>query len=88
MTGQGLEPGAWPTLDCLQSAFSHEVRLVLISACAITNHDVIYVTIRDWDEKPLFITARGFAARVLKFHVQNKRLLAVYFDLCGSVKAN
>ena len=36
-----LEPGACPTLDRSQSAFSLKVRLVLISACAITNHDVM-----------------------------------------------
>ena len=37
----GFEPGAWPTLERLQSAYSHKVRLVLISAYAITNHDVM-----------------------------------------------
>ena len=61
-------------LDCLQSAFSLKIRLVLISASAIANHDV---TIRDWDETrkegfffllrltPSFIAARAFTARVL-----------------------
>ena len=33
-------------VDCLQSAFSHKIRLVLISSSAIANHDVI-ITIRD-----------------------------------------
>ena len=63
-------------LDCLKSAFSLKIRLVLISDSAIANHDV---TIRDWDETrkdgsyffllgltPSFIAARAFAARVLR----------------------
>ena len=33
-------------LDCLQSAFSLKIRLVLISSSAIANHDVIF-SIRD-----------------------------------------
>ena len=33
-------------LDCLKSAFSLKIRLVLISSSAIANHDVI-ITIRD-----------------------------------------
>ena len=33
-------------LDCLQSAFSLKIRLVLVSSSAIGNHDAI-ITIRD-----------------------------------------
>ena len=33
-------------IDCLQSAFSLKIRLVLVSSSAIANHDVI-ITIRD-----------------------------------------
>ena len=33
-------------IDCLQSAFSLKIHLVLISSSAITNHNVI-ITIRD-----------------------------------------
>ena len=40
-------------LDCLQSAFSLKIRLVLTSSSTIANHDIY----------------RGFAACVLRFHV-------------------
>ena len=43
-------------VDCLQSAFSRKIRLVLISSNAIVNHDVI-ITIRDWDH----ISSRAYA---------------------------
>ena len=43
-------------VDCLQSAFSLKIRLVLISSSAIANHDVI-ITIRDWDH----ISSRAYA---------------------------
>ena len=58
----------WYIIDCLQSAFSLKIGLVLISSSAIANHDVI-ITIRDWD-KLSFLEARGFAARVLRFRKQ------------------
>ena len=51
-------------LDCLRLP-SHKIRLVLISSSAIANHDVIIII-----ETPSFLTARGFAARVLRFRVQ------------------
>ena len=35
-----------PRIDCLQSAFSLKIRLVLISSSAIANHDVV-ITVRD-----------------------------------------
>ena len=67
--------------DCLQSAFSLKIRLVLISSSAIANHDVI-ITIRDLDQTrkdgllffllgltPSFLAAPGFAARVLRLRV-------------------
>ena len=41
-------------LDCLQSAFSLKIRLVLTSSSTIANHDIY----------------RGFAACVLRFHVK------------------
>ena len=37
------------TVDCLQSAFSLKIRLLLISSIAIANPDVI-ITVRDWDQ--------------------------------------
>ena len=51
-------------LDCLQSAFSLKISLVLMSSSAIANHDVI-ITIRDYA-----LVSSGFAARVLRFCVQ------------------
>ena len=50
-------------VDCLQSAFSLKMRLVLISSSAIANH----VTIT---ETPSFPSAPDFTARVLRFRVQ------------------
>ena len=50
-------------VDCLQSAFSLKMRLVLISSSAIANH----VTIT---ETPSFPAAPDFTARVLRFRVQ------------------
>ena len=44
-------------LDCLQSAFSLKILLVLISSSVIANHDVI-------------ITNKGLRPRVLRFRVQ------------------
>ena len=41
------QTGNVPHIDCLQSAFSLKIRLVLISSSAIANHDVI-ITIRDY----------------------------------------
>ena len=63
----GKRPAKMHILDRLQSAFSLKIRLVLISSSSIANHDVI-ITIRD----PRFsrLAARGFAARVLRFRVQ------------------
>ena len=43
-------------VNCLQSAFSLKIRLVLVSSSAIANHDVI-ITIRDWDH----ISSRAYA---------------------------
>ena len=63
-------------LDCLKSAFSLKIRLVLISSSAIANHDVI-ITIRDSyfffsGLRPRFsrLADGGFPARVLRFRVQ------------------
>ena len=55
---RGLYPRAHITgveIDCLQSAFSRKIRLVLISASAIANQTLRYT--------PSFIAARGFTAR-------------------------
>ena len=57
-------------IDCLQSAFSLKIRLVLISSSAIANHDVV-----SWLNLPL--TCLGFACSNLA--TKNKRLLAVYW---------
>ena len=51
-------------VDCLQSAFSLKIRLVLISSSATANHDVTIT------ETPSFPAAPDFAARVLCFRVQ------------------
>ena len=63
-------------LDCLQSAFSLKILLVLISSSVIANHDVI-------------ITNKGLRPRVFRFACsnfakKNRRLLAVYFNFMGS----
>ena len=74
----GKRPAKMHILDCLQSAFSLKIRLVLISSSSIANHDVI-ITIRD----PRFsrlaalpLVCLGFACS--DFAKKNKRLLAVY----------
>ena len=46
-------------IDCLQSAVSLKIRLVLISSSAIGNHEVV-VTIRDWDKTEKRRTADSF----------------------------
>ena len=63
-------------LDCLQSAFSLKILLVLISSSVIANHDVI-------------ITNKGLRPRVFRFACsnfakKNRRLLGVYFNFMGS----
>ena len=42
--GERAELASRRLLDCLQSAFSPKIRLVLIAATAITNHDVMLLT--------------------------------------------
>ena len=64
ISGLGISSGAVQYTDCLQSAFSLKIRLVLMSSSAIANHDVI-ITIRDYA-----LVSSGFAARVLRFRVQ------------------
>ena len=66
-----------PQVDCLQSAFSLKIRLVLISSSAIPNHDVIITETRREREiffllglTPSFLSAPGFAVGVLRFRVQ------------------
>ena len=58
-------------LDCLRSAFSLKICLVLTSSSAIANNDVI-ITIRDYAlvSRGSRLAARGFAAPVLRFRVQ------------------
>ena len=68
-------------LDCLQSAFSLEIRLVLISSSAIANHDVISRGSRLNSQ----LTCLGFACSNLA--KKNKRLLAVYRGTDFSVLA-
>ena len=74
----GKRPAKMHILDCLQSAFSLKIRLVLISSSSIVNRDVI-ITIRD----PRFsrlaalpLVCLGFACS--NFAKKSKRLLAVY----------
>ena len=67
----------WYIIDCLQSAFSLKIGLVLISSSAIANHDVI-ITIRDWAQLSFLalpLASLGFASS--NFAKKNKRLLAV-----------
>ena len=68
-------------LDCLQSAFSLKICLVLTSSSAIANNDVI-ITIRDYALvsrgsrlAALPLPCLGFACS--NFAKKNKRLLAV-----------
>ena len=42
--GERAELASRMLLDCLQSAFSLKIRLVLIAASAIANHDVMLLT--------------------------------------------
>ena len=42
--GERAELASRLLLDCLQSAFSLKIRLVLIAASAIANHDVVLLT--------------------------------------------
>ena len=42
--GERAELASRLLLDCLQSAFSLKIRLVLIAASAIANHDVMLLT--------------------------------------------
>ena len=42
--GERAELASQMLLDCLQSAFSLKIRLVLIAASAIANHDVMLLT--------------------------------------------
>ena len=39
---RGFDCISFPVVDCLQSAFSLKIRLVLISSSAIANHDVVF----------------------------------------------
>ena len=64
-------------LDCLQSAFSLKIRLVLISYSAIANYDVIITETRRQKTDffllrltPSFLTVPDFAAHVLRFRMQ------------------
>ena len=88
-----------PQVDCLQSAFSLKIRLVLISSSAIPNHDVI-ITETDEKEKSFFfsvlrprfsrlpaspLACSGFACS--NFAKKNKRLLEVYPARGGRTQA-
>ena len=55
-------------LDFLQSAFSLEIRLVLISASAFINHVMLQYGIGN--QTPSFIVSRALAPRVLWFRLQ------------------
>ena len=72
-------------LDCLQSAFSLKIRVVLISSSAIANRDVV-ITIRDLDEALYALISRGLRLNspfaclgfaYSNFARKNARLLAV-----------
>ena len=67
-------------LDCLQSAFSLKICLVLTSSSAIANNDVI-ITIRDYAlvSRGSPLACLGFACS--NFAKKNKSLLAVYPNL-------
>ena len=85
------QTGNVPHIDCLQSAFSLKIRLLLISASAIANDDITLQL--GINQQSLIFSSRAYAlvyrcSRLRRSHAwvfscsnfakKNKRLLAVY----------